>query len=554
MTHGFKNKILNVTGEGNGIMRHGFSTQLTNVELKQLKRLHDKHIGDYAKIIDNDMEYRKRHFGYRKAAKEEGISINDADSYHKVAIYRIEKANHKDCTGGQFISCAVYCDPRDSALHNMLAMGTQYVDENKVLRNGVFGLLVELGDETARFSTASFYINNHNIEHGERALLFEMYVASYGQLEKELGYTEQQVVDFWREQRARVIKRKRDAGFDISKTEAGTPYQEIYNEKTDCFEKTYFPLVFHGKEKCELYVLEGGEKVPLNEWYKQVKLYEEFEVIRKYSEKFGAHRGEAGYYDGYTMQNEESSTTVLCCDSRHQRKGRATVKVMGGILTEHEKMLELCNPKKVQIVNCLHIGCGYVGVAYLMHTMGMELEAMFNEAHRLGSADAERIESARKFFKSGIRRVEKGTWQGFDLKKFMLSLESMAGRKFSVKTNGLLDELLKSHLSDTRNSVQDMLDKEKRFLVWDEKIGTVAMPAALELDRMLGPDSHLLPKNWKAGKEVVLEKEFMKLLTLTAAKQETDKWIALMNERHDEILAKRIENAKKIGIEIDYKV
>lgn len=486
---------------------------------KTLEKLHSEHFANAKEILSDQFLYRKTHYGYLKAALAKGIELDAALNFHDEKIEPEIRGMHEPKTGGQRPRNILHISSSEDRSAEILSHGA-YVDKG-IYVDGAFVISINVRkpEHIPDDFQPSAYMTGHLIKHDRQALAYEPTIAKIGR--QETG-SEAKVIANGAARRDRLIEEYRKAGFHAD-TANGMPYR-ICNIGGEV-RKTYLPLIVHDTANAEYYVVEDKKRVPLEEWFGKMGMDSDPRV-RKDMEALRLHRQEKSYFDEY-IELTSRRKKAECTDSREhclQNSTRSSIRIIGAILSADERRRVLETPGLEYFTDGLHFGCGYLTTAMKLHEAGWEIRRIFEKGERSGrQAD---VKAAREFFKSGINSVFDGNWRAFSLNDLLAELKDLNGGEPVLRsTISLLNELLKSQNADLRMIAQHM--KERNILAWSDELGTLVVPAAVEIDKRIGEKSRLLPHNRQTEEQ---QKAYYDAITVQVTKDVEEAWIASFNK------------------------
>jgi len=526
-----------------GIHEHKtkFPHKQENIELLQLKEIHNRYFKDYLAIRRKESDYRRAFYEYLKAAETTGLSLEDAHNFHKKAVYKQASKLRAGCQGGQHPGAIVFSNSSEDYSFSIFSSGAK-IDEGHRLVNGAFGGAINVRkskhlDQTSDF-ISSAYMNGHMVNHGT-PVAYELFVVSVSKAERGTE-AEQNTIELGLERRQRFINDWRAAGFEVEEN-GSTPVRLMYTN--DTVARIPLPLVMHDLGECRYYVIDKGKEIPFEQWVKENGL-ETHEAVKNHLLALQDHRSEAPYFNELVKMTRVRKG-LYCVDSRHLRQNGSVIKDLGAIATEEQRRRILETAGIKNIVVCLHFNCGYLQTAMGVHEAGAEIRQAI--ANGIAKGKKEEAEAVLQSLRRKIEEISRGEWTGFDLNVFSARITELNGRPLSKSTLHLLKELLTSQFSDTRNTAQHMM--ARNMLTWDEKLNIFVMPAAAELDATLRPKNKVLPKNRTLDeKNDLMRKEYYYKITVLEAKRQKDAWEATRQEMEKE---RSLKNSISIKVHIE---
>ena len=375
----------------------------------------------------------------------------------------------------------------------------------------------------------------------------------------ECRRSRQDVIQLAMQRRARFMEDCKNAGYEICN--GNTPYMSLYSSKEKSITKVYLPVIVHDLEGCKYYVVEeGGKKLEeFAHWASRMGL-NRLNIVKKHIDAIDLHKTETDYFNDLVMLSSQYKG-AFCVDSRHMKGCGSMVKDLGGILTRDIAWGVFTNPLLREFTIYLHLpNCGYLTTAMKVHELGLEIHKRVQRAKRLlqkneavGNLTDEDIRDFEASYHKTMMKIltkKRGEQQAFafDYAKFKYIIDAMGGNEpMPEYMDDFLKDLLRSTLSDTRNTIGHM--QSRGMLAWDKELKTVVMPAAREVDKMLGLDCHLLqPNRKKDGSDAAKreQNEYYALVTLKVAQMEERYWNDFLAAREDQILLVRKDVAKKL--------
>ncbi len=507
---------------------HAFSAankekpELNKTFERTLTIIHEKSFGtNLSEIITNQFAYRKASYEYLKEAEGKGIGLDEALNFHDKQVEPVIRKLYEPRTGGQKPSKILHINSSMDRSSSILSHGAG-VNKKGIYADAAFVIDINVRekDHFPEDFQPSAYMNGHTVKHDKYAILYEPFITPFGSENMSRGSTEKKELYLLSARRDVFISQTINAGFHVE-TENGVPYR--ISHIGGKMHKTYLPLVLHDMKNCKYYAYENGKKMLLEEWFIEMKL-NNHPSIKNDIETLALHRKEKPYFDKYVNMVSKRKK-IECTDSREndvRNETRNSIRIIGAVLTDNERKRMLQSKGVEYITDGPHFGCGYLTTAMKLHEVGAEIKSIFEKGEKEGKT--EEVASARRFLKSGIDNIFNGNFKGFGLSDLTAELANINSAPISEGANGLLKELLKSDKADLREIARHM--SERGILEWNNEIGTLVMPAALNIDTQIGKSSRLLWNNRGNDKDTVdmLQKEYFKVVTIQVARDLDEAW------------------------------
>ena len=470
----------NDSGKSNGkIIPHGLPTDIDKAQEAALTRLCDKYFANFPDLFKNQFLYRRAQYDYHLEAQKLEVTTVAATNLHKQMFYNQIRKLTPDKSGNQKPSCIIIAGTSEDHSFEIFSHDA-YSNGDKVWTNGAFGVAINIRKEEhcahiGAFESAAYMVQ-HLAEEGHH-VPYIVSVTDFGTKDKKISADEK--IRLISHMRGVMIQQWKDAGFWVIKEDGKVPY--LYLKAEDKLVKTYLPVVFHDLKECRYYVCDEGQtelfganKVPFEDWARGIGLNSDPRV-RNHLGALKLHKQEAAYFDDYVNLTYKRKK-IMCVDSREEDQLGASIRLIGGIAKTEQIERILKNSEYFTV--SLHFGCGYLTTAMKIHEMGREIMLMLRKAEELGQRKA--ASHAREFFREAMDAVFMGELNVFDIHPFVLLLEESSGRRITKESYGMLRALFSAETSEVREIAKHMYNRE--ILEWNGKLGSTAMPAAIEVD------------------------------------------------------------------------
>ena len=509
--------------KGNGkIIRHGLPATFDKMQEAELERLRAKCFANFPALYKNQFLYRKAQHDYHVEAQKLGVSSVAATNHHKKMIYEQVQKLSPNKAGGQDPSSIIISGTSEDHSFEIFSHNAYSNGEN-IWANGAFGVAINIRRKEhcahiGAFESAAYMVQ-HLADEG-RHVPYIMCVADFGK--KDTKVSAEEKIGLMNHMREIMIRQLADAKFTVVREEGKVPY--LYIDAKDKLVKTYLPLVFHDLSECRYYVCEDGQKelfgankTPFEDWARKMELNADPRV-RNHLEALKLHRQEAGYFDEYVLLTYKRKK-IMCVDSREEEQMGGSIRLIGGI-AKPGQMARILKSSDYFSVS-LHFGCGYLTTAMKIHEMGREIMLLLCKAEELGQRKA--ASYARGFLKDAMDAVFKGGPDRFNPGVLVLLLEESSGRRLSKESKGMLRALFSAQTSEDREIAKHM--HNRNILEWNDRLGTVAMPSAIEVDEHCD-NAPLLLENRSAEERQKKndQRKYFEKITLMVAKNEMDVW------------------------------
>ena len=568
--------------------RHGFENLPTDTQKSNaLISLHNKFLKNAENMLDKGhiKDYQRAVNQYLIQARTAGIDPCAAANYHKTQIYSYSMDHYPSAPSGQGPGLIGHSD---RAGYEALVWGNGIATTvDGKLQGGVFMTSMDLRplDQVLPhsndllvmhdFISAAYMLGHMKWEYSQPYRMTQTTVpyiaifAGYDEMDQMLGKTQAQVVEQRLRHRDALVEMWRKSGFDV--VSGPTPLLRIADKNTGRFEHIYMPLIFNDTNTCTNFVVEEGHNgaliyTPFNTWAQRPRpngdRLDELPIVRLHMENNEQYGMMRDYFQQFLI-NTKCRVSDRCVDSRSQVFDvGVSVKILAAITNETMRLSQLYNPYVQHISNTLHIDtCGGLKTTALINEYGMAMHFSFEQAYaRIRNGEQipyesgygsrtwnlEDVQSVQRFYRSTMKRIMKGTWNGADMYIIDGFMKQM-GTQLNAEQLKTMESLFSSSLSDTRHTVEYVSAAD--LLVWNDALETCVMPDAMDLQNR-DPDSPLLPHK-RSGDETqakAQDKAYLNKLTLQVAKRQWENWQTTIENNHDDIVRTRLHLGKKLGL------
>ena len=518
--------VINKTKSGekkddSGIIRHGFPTnKLDDNSKKMLEGLNTRYFSGFERVYSNQFMYRSVLHSYLKAVTDCQLPVETAINIHKKSIYETMQEMTPDKSKGQKPSVIIVASTSEDHSFEIFSYNA-YSDEKCIWTDGAFGTAINVRKDRhmkhTGFFESSAYMVRHMKDKGN-SVPYMLFICDYGNKDKRDGNGADYEITRMKKVRDHDITEWKNTGHTVIHEKGSAP---CLNPAGDKNVKIYMPIVLHDLKECEYYVCEGGKRTPFTDWANGLGLHQD-ERVMNHLEAIRLHKDEKSYFDELVSMSRNRKK-CNCVDSREEEHIGSSIRLIGGIVdkTQMKRMLEDVDA----LVISLHFDCGYLTTAMGVHEMGREIMLMLQNAEKNGRADE--AATARKHFKENVLSIVDRKVLEFDIGDFVAYLEGISEKKMSEQSREELLKVFSLGTTEVREIAKHMV--RRGILDWSEKLGTLVMPAAVEVD---GREHKLLPENRSHEKELATKqkKAYYDKITLEVASQQEDRWKALKNE------------------------